>query len=173
MRIELTRENFLALDAKYGEHDDDAPLRALAPAVKTRRELGSSDLEAVCRWKSARALPLIRKNTDVEVREVTKWSLSTSHERLRIESLLLLHGVSWPMASVILHWFHPDPYPVLDVRALWSLGIPAPSDYSFDFWWRYVSACREIATRLSLTMRVVDRALWQYSSSSDAPGTPA
>ena len=35
MRIELTRENFLALDAKYGEHDDDAPLRAGAGRENT------------------------------------------------------------------------------------------------------------------------------------------
>jgi hypothetical protein len=109
VRFQLTRKTVLALAAAYGEGDD--VLGALVDPIKKCRELSLANLEAVCRWKSPRALPQVRKNTDSEVREVTRWSLSTPEERLRIESLLLLHGVSWPMASVILHWFHDDPYP--------------------------------------------------------------
>ena len=171
MRIDPTLENVRTLNAAYADHDTDAPLRALSERVRAHRELNLSDLEVVCRWKSPRALPRVRRNTDSEVREVTRWALSTPQERMRLESLLMLHGVSWPTASVVLHWFHSDPYPILDVRALWSLGFGVPSTYTFEFWWQYVTTCRDLSGRLSLPMRDLDRALWQYSRNAGGPGT--
>jgi hypothetical protein len=168
-----SRDAFLTLESAYLKSSDDAPLPARAPVIRDQRQLSSSDLESVCRWKSPRALPLVRSNTDEEVREVTRWSLTTPHERLRIRSLQLLRGVSWPMASVVLHWFHTDPYPILDVRALWSLDVAAPQPYTFQFWWDYVRRCRELKATLSLSMRTIDRALWQYSKENGGPGTAA
>lgn len=170
MKLNATRSEFLRLSEAYGDAYD-APLVAIAPPVRARGFLTSSELEIVCKWKSARPLPLVRSNSAPEVEEVTKWSLATSSERLRVESLLLLRGVSWPMASVILHWFHAEPYPILDVRALWSLDTAMPADYSFPFWLQYVSQCRGLSHSLELPMRTIDRALWQYSKDSGGPGT--
>jgi len=94
----------------------------------------------------------------------TRFALSTPSERLRIESLTLLHGVAYPMASVILHFCHRDPYPILDVRALWSLGTEEPSSgYTFDFWLRYTTTCRDFAAAAGCDLRTLDRALWGYS----------
>ena len=173
MRIPDNRTAFLALHEAYGNNDDDGRLLPLVKEVKARRHLTPPELEALCRWKSARPLPLIRSNSPAEVEDITRWVFATSVERVRIEALLLLRGVSWPMASAVLHWFHPDPYPVLDVRALWSLGHSVPSSYSFPFWWNYVVACRSLARRFRLPMRTVDRALWQYSKANGGPGTAA
>jgi hypothetical protein len=78
------------------------------------------------------------------------------------------------MASAVLHFFHPDPYPVLDVRAVWSLGLEAGPGYTFEFWWAYVRACRELSRRLHLPMRSIDRALWQFSKEqASTPGAAA
>jgi len=74
----------------------------------------------------------------------------------------LLSGVGWPMASVILHWCHADPYPILDFRALWSLGLDPLPPYDFDLWRAYTGHCRGLAAA-GVTMRDLDRALWQYS----------
>jgi len=68
------------------------------------------------------------------VREATRAALSTRSERLRIEVLMLLEGVSWPTASVILHFAHEEPYPILDTRALWSVGLRAAPPYRFEVW---------------------------------------
>ena len=54
-------------------------------------------------------------------------------------------------------------YPILDFRALWSVGVKAPLKYSFDFWWRYTVFFRRLATRAGVRMRTLDKALWQYS----------
>ena len=172
MKLNPTRSEFLRLSEAYGD-GYDVPLVAIAPSVRARGFLTGAELEIVCKWKSARALPLVRSNPASEVEEVTKWSLATSSEHLRVEALVLLRGVSWPMASVILHWFHSEPYPILDVRALWSLDIAKPTDYKFPFWSQYVSQCRRLAHSLELPMRTVDRALWQYSKDSGGPGTAA
>lgn len=83
--------------------------------------------------------------------------------RARIEALNLLDGVAWPTASVILHLFHSDPYPILDYRALWSLSLEQPTQYNFPFWWGYVEFCRGIAESANVDMRTLDKALWQYS----------
>jgi hypothetical protein len=163
MRIRASRPAFLALEARFLAGADDSGLEGLVPLVKKRGFVTRGELLEICRWKSPRTLPLVERNEEADVREVTAWALVTRSERLRIGSLLLLQGVSWPTASVILHFFHSDPYPVLDVRAAWSLGMESPSGYSFELWWRYVRACRALALRLSLSMRSVDRALWQYS----------
>lgn len=73
------------------------------------------------------------------------------------------------MASVILHFVHPDPYPVLDFRALGSLGVKAPSEYSFPFWEEYTRFCREATGDLKLSMRQLDRALWAYAKFNGRP----
>jgi hypothetical protein len=76
--------------------------------------------------------------------------------------------VQWPTASVILHFFHRDPYPIIDFRALWTVSMEVPGQYNFEFWWQYVVFCRDLATKSSLNMRMLDLALWQYSKENQA-----
>jgi hypothetical protein len=79
---------------------------------------------------------------------------------------MLLEGVAYPTASVILHFLHRDPYPILDVRALWSVSADAPASeraYGFEFWSAYVDYTRELASQRGVSMRTLDRALWQYA----------
>jgi len=102
------------------------------------------------------------------VRELSTYALRASCERSRIEVLQILQGVDYPTASVILHLYHSDEYPILDFRAIWSLGLPQPTFYRFAFWtellttWRAALAqCRRMEA--SISPRDFDRALWQYS----------
>jgi hypothetical protein len=117
----------------------------------------------VAHWKAPRSAGHVEKNGHDFVKEVSAFAFGAHDERARIESLTLLDGVSWPTASVILHLFHPDPYPILDFRALWSVGLSMPNQYKFSIWWPYVEFCRGIAARNGVDMRTLDRALWQYS----------
>ena len=141
----------------------DSAILAIGRSAREYGEFAYDGFLTVCYWKTARSCSRCRKNKPEEVAEVTKVSLSTNVERLRMESLRCLHGVDWSTASVLLHIAHPDPYPILDFRALWSLSVEQPASYSFGFWWRYVVACRTIAKQLDVDMRTLDRALWQYS----------
>lgn len=135
----------------------------VAPRIRERGFITHAELVTLCHWKSPRIRTRCGGNSAEFVEAVTQTALTTPNERLRIEVLLLLQGVGWPMASVILHWCHPDPYPILDFRALWSLGIDQPPHYAFGFWEAYTSHCRQLAARAGVSMRLLDRALWSYS----------
>ncbi|MAX25286.1 MAG: hypothetical protein CMJ19_12370 [Phycisphaeraceae bacterium] len=148
---------------RYAYGDDSAILEA-GRRAQAAREFSHADFLLVCKWKSPRSQSKCSRNSSSEVVEITKIALTTQIEHLRIGVLRCLHGVDWPTASVLLHIAHPDPYPILDVRALWSLGFDKkPNYYTFDLWMRYVQVCRQIATSQGVDMRTLDRAMWQYS----------
>ena len=123
-----------------------------------------AQLREICQWKSRRRAALASSNTEAVVREITKFSFSAKCEESRIGALTLLNGVSFPTASVILHFCVDQTYPILDFRALWSLGIDKPGQYTVPFWKDYVKVCRALAAKHRLTVRGLDMALWQYSS---------
>jgi len=133
----------------------------IRPAAQRQGYITRDQLLHICRWKSPRSAPKAEANDDPYVRELTKISFATTSERVRIETLTLLTGVSWPIASTILHYTISENYPILDVRALWSLGIQGT--YSFRLWEAYVRECQRIASEACVTVRMLDKALWQYS----------
>ena len=131
--------------------------------IQNRGYLTKDDLFRIAYWKAPRSSGHVRKNTDDYVSEMSQFAFNTKCERAKIQALTNLDGVNWPTASVILHLFDKGKYPILDFRALFSISIDVPSQYKFDFWWEYVEFCRELAGRNSVSMRTLDRALWQYS----------
>jgi len=160
LRFEAARLQELA--ARYHDAREESALQSARRASEAG-QFSFEDFLNVCRWKTRRSASRCRKNTPEEVAEITRVALSASAESLRIGVLRCLRGVDWPTASVLLHLAHTDPYPILDVRAIWSLGFDKPPTYSFDFWWRYVRECRALARKHDVDMRTLDKALWQYS----------
>ncbi len=95
--------------------------------------------------------------------EATRRALTTADEETRMSALLQLAGVGVPTASVLLYFAFPDDYPIHDVRALESLGVKPRSQYPVSFWLEYLDACREPARRRGVSIRTLDKALWQHS----------
>jgi hypothetical protein len=141
----------------------EGEIEASAAPARARGYLHRDEFLALCRWKTPRSQPRCAANPEEYVREVTRAALGTTSEELKIRVLLLLSGVGWPTASVILHFCDERPYPILDVRALWSVGIRRPPAHTFALWWAYTRFLRGVSERTGLSMRLVDRALWQYS----------
>ncbi len=151
--------------ARYPVDYDTSIETNIAPLVKAQGYFTQAEFIELCRWKTPRSKPLVKSNAEDYIRATTQTALSTPSERLRIEVLTLLDGVSWATASVLLHFGHHDPYPILDFRALWSLGVYVTQvHYDFDFWWEYTQFCRQLASESGVSMRGLDRALWQYSA---------
>ena len=138
-------------------------LRDIRPAVLERGWLTAPEFQALCYWKTPRSRPRCRRNSSSEVRLLTQAAFATDDDPLKMGLLRLLQGVDWPSASTLLHFCDRRPYPILDVRALWSLGYSKPPHYTMPLWLGYVACVRDLSVRSGHDMRTVDRALWQYS----------
>ncbi|WP_152427718.1 hypothetical protein [Desulfotignum phosphitoxidans] len=148
---------------RYQYQFSETELIDMKDQVSHRGYLTKGQLIKIAFWKAPRSSKHAIKNSEEYVSEITRLAFKSQNERVRIEVLNLLDGVSWPTASVILHLFHTDPYPIIDFRALWSVSLEVPKQYTFDFWWTYVNFCRLLANKTGVDMRTLDRALWQYS----------
>lgn len=164
-KLKFDEKRIREIAARYGYALFDGELLKLRSVVQERGFLTKTDLYKIASWKAARSAGRVERNSEADVREITRIAFLTTSERARVESLLILDGVGWPMASVILHFYHRDPYPILDYRALWSSSLHATA-YDFEFWWSYVQFCRKVAARSDVDMRTLDKALWQYSKES-------
>lgn len=105
----------LAREYDYGGDDRVADISIVARA---RGWYTRPELIEICHWKSPRSAPLVAANAASDVEDATRRALGGTDEAGRILPLLGLSGVSWPTASVLLHFGHLDRYPILDVRAL-------------------------------------------------------
>lgn len=166
MRINFSKKRIEELardrdDRLSGNLDEERELMRRMLAAGERKHMTLSDLTAVATWKwrGGRIRRLCQENSDAEVREITAVSFAADSERLRIGALLALRGVQWPMASVIQHFAFPDRYPILDVRAMKAVG--GCTKYSLESWVEYVTLCRSAAERHGISMRTLDKALWQ------------
>jgi len=68
------------------------------------------------------------------------------------------------MASVILHFGFPDRYPILDARAMDTVG--GPTQYTFERWIEYKNLCSRTAIQHGVSMRTLDKALWKKGNPS-------
>jgi hypothetical protein len=121
----------------------------------------------VCRWKTARSGPKVASNSAAAIRTATRRAFAADDPAEQVAELLTLAGVGLPTASVLLHFAFPESLPILDVRALESLGYTGGSSYTPAFWAEYVTACVELAAQQGVSLRTLDKALWQYSMESD------
>ena len=140
------------------------------------------DFLEVCEWKTrGRPRRHYQRNSEEDVRRATAIALSSADEETRMWALVApgLVGVQMPTASVLLHLASSDPgspltagkaYPIIDFRALWSLSWEKHRRDTFNFWWAYVQACRALAVACGVSMRDLDRALWEYSNQNQKKG---
>jgi hypothetical protein len=149
--------------SRYAYAGEDRTVDTVGRSVQSRGYLKRQEFLRLCRWKTPRSQPRCARNPASLVREATEIALATDDERAKMYVLRSLAGVEWPTASVILHFCDRRPYPILDYRALWSLGYRKPPAYTFAFWMAYTRFTRELSQATGHSMRTVDKALWRYS----------
>lgn len=165
---DLSKQQVLDLANNYSYAPSAFITDKIRPKLERRGYLNREEFQKICEWKTQRSKSRVAQNESVLIEEASKIVFSTREERLRIGTFTLLKGVSYPTSSVFLHFLHEDKYPLLDVRALASLGIAKPATYTFEFWWAYVQTCRQLAKTLGIGLRTLDRVLWQYSKTGIA-----
>lgn len=166
MKLRFPESEILYYASRYPS-ENDAVIENLVPEVKRRGYLTKSELLEVSQWLvRARNNHRVLSNPAVDVKKMTKLALASETERHRIDYLIELHGVGLPMASVILHWFHRDDYPIWSwhsreaVLFEWSGRLPEQ-----ERWEAFVRCCREVVSRNPVDMQTLDRALRSFGES--------
>ena len=166
--LQFPAKEIESLASRFG-YTDDARLRALGAAARARGHYTRQEFVEVCAWKTPRSRPKVASNSAAAVTTATGRALAAADEATRMSALLELTGVGVPTASVLLFFAFPDAYPILDVRALESLGVKPRSQYPVSFWLEYLRVCRELARRHGVNIRTLDKALWQHSKERLVP----
>jgi hypothetical protein len=152
------------------EPRDDATTARLVRELRAARRRGHlrpAELEAVCRWKSPRAIWYVRSNPVAAVQKATRLALRTKDEEARMRALLELRGVSIPMASSLFMLLDPGRYGAIDIR-VWQLlergghvaGNRAGVGLRIGHWLQFLVLVRELAATLRVSARAVERALF-------------
>lgn len=163
MKLRFNESQIKEIASRYEYSRNEDKIIQMRELIQKKGFLNKEQLLLVAKWKSPRSAGHVKKNSNVYIEEVTSFAFSASDERSKIETLTILDGVAWPTASVLLHLFHRERYPILDFRALWSVGLDVPKQYKYSFWVPYVTFCRNMADNNEVSMRILDRALWQHS----------
>jgi len=165
----LSSKNVKLYSNKYDQYvkgkTDELIENELRDWFKSHNYLNRKEFLKLCIWKSPRPKKSYENeiNSDERIINISKIVSNTQDEYLRIKMLQLLSGVSWPVASTILHFMFPDQYMIMDFRSIWSLGMKQPKSYNYDYWMLYTINVRSIALKYNVSLRMLDKALWFYS----------
>ena len=160
---ELLRKNL-----SLNEEAEDEQLFKSLRLAKARGWLLKSELITICKWKSARAIRHIESNSPYKIKKHTQAAFSSKSEMIKIEELNKLKGVSIPMGSAILTLTNPKRYGVIDIRVwelLYKIGTmqtnPNGINFNFREWYRLIVILRYHATKMDVTVRDVERTIFQ------------
>jgi hypothetical protein len=145
--------------------------RELGARFRKNKALTCKDLAAIIEWKfkdepekKARSLELIARNEETTVNRVSSQALSIPgcEDGYRMNCLTLLEGISPVLASVILAFFDPKEYCILDTYT-WkaSLGNPPPNMQTTQNYLKLLAVIRKTAAKQNLDVRVIDKALFK------------
>lgn len=134
------------------------------------------DLKCLTKWKwPGLWANYANENSQEELRHITSQAFNLPKEggdaaahsiRGQLRLLTELDGISAATGTVLLTFWRPDDYTVMDQRALSSLA-------DADFWEgrtkanieeypEYLQKCKLIAESAEMSLRNVDRALWYF-----------
>jgi hypothetical protein len=147
--------------------------RELGSKFRKAKALTKADLAQVVEWKfkdqpekKTRVLDLVSRNEEATVNRLSSQALSipSCEDGYRMNCLTLLEGVNPVLASVILAFFNPKQYAILDA-ATWKalLGNPPPNMLTTQNYLKLLEAIRKTAAKQNLDVRVIDKALYKKS----------
>ena len=145
--------------------------RELGARFRRAKILTKADLAQVVEWKlkdqpekKTRALELVSRNEEATVNRLSSQALSipSCEDAYRMNCLTLLEGINPVLASVILTFFDPKQYAILDAGT-WKalLGNPPAGLLTTQSYLKLLEAIRKTAAKQNLDVRVIDKALYK------------
>lgn len=119
------------------------------------------------RWKTKRQTSHYEANHESDIIEATQAAYQSSSELVKLNVLKRLKGVGVAVAATILHYLQPNTFPIFDYHArttlkkagLWNRSEKDDSDQA---WLEYARIMRELSSRLDVSLRDLDKALFAY-----------
>ncbi len=147
--------------------------RELGAKFRKNKALSLKDLAAVVEWKFksepdklTHAQELVARNSEEKVQRITSQvlCLPQGDDMYRVTCLTTLEGISPVLASIILTFFDPKRYGIIDLR-VWRplLGNASPGLYTPQNYVRLLGAMRKTAAKHNLDARTIDKALYKKS----------
>jgi hypothetical protein len=171
----VDKEDFLKWSRKYDKSMGWwlQKEKELGARLRRTKVLTKADLVQVVEWKfkdepekKQRVLELVARNDEAVVCRLSGQALSipSCEDGYRMNCLTLLEGVSPVLASVVLSFFDPKQYGILDV-AVWKalLGNPPANLLSTQNYLKLLEVMRKTAAKQNLDVRTVDKALFKKS----------
>ena len=145
--------------------------RELGSKFRKNKALTCKDLASIVEWKfkddsekKARSLEFVARNDEANVGRLTGQALSVPgcEDSYRMNCLTLLEGVSPVLASIILAFFDPKQYCILDAQT-WKalLGNVPPNMQTTQNYLVLLSVIRKTAAKQKLDVRIIDKALFK------------
>ena len=175
------RQQVIALEQRYLEGDaralyPDAAALAAGEAILSNDNL-RENLRIVFRWKLQSFLKKFKwvkkfpgnEISDNQIREAIDVARNadcadprTIETALRVLDALPYVGI--PVASAFLTAIRPSRFTVIDRQAYKALCVAFPKNLQPEEYVHYLDFCKGQATRLGVSLRTYDRALWQHGS---------
>jgi hypothetical protein len=171
----LDKAEILRWCRKYDKDQGWAAQKEQELGAKFRKNkvMTREDLIQIVEWKykdtenkKKQVLEAIAQNDPAVVERISRQVFSVPGEEdvYRMNSLIMLNGVSPVLASVILAFFDPKRYGVFDVN-VWRvlLGNEPPNLFSKQNYFTLLAALRKTAAKQNLDARIVEKAYFKKS----------
>ena len=161
MKLQFDSSLISEIAIRYSFQEDVEALEA-GKKIKSR-EYTRENLRKIFEWKTnGRGRSRLEKNSDEDIADALRLAVEAKTDRAAIAVLMGLSGVQVAVASAILTAIDPERFTIIDFRALEALGISQPV-ISINFYLKYLDNCRDLARKNNVSLRTLDRALWQWS----------
>jgi thermostable 8-oxoguanine DNA glycosylase len=148
--------------AKRYSFQEDAEAFSAGEEIRSGQHT-RANLDKIFEWKTnGRGRSRLAKNTDKDIADALRLAIDAKTDRAAVAVLLGLNGVQVPVASAVLTAINPERFTIIDFRALQALSVVQPA-INVDFYLAYLRKCRELAKENGVSLRTLDRALWQWS----------
>src|SRR5208337_2659503 len=147
--------------SRYSFKEDVDPLEA-GKEIRIGKHT-RENIQRIFEWKTkGRGRSRLDKNSDQDIADALSLATKGKSDRAAVAVLMGLNGVQVPVASAILTAIDPEHFTVIDFRALEALGVTT-ANMTINYYLEYLDACRGLARENKVTLRTLDRALWQWS----------
>lgn len=177
-----TRQEILDLEARYNENQRQDRQELEQTVIGFRQNVQSCGYlrqaelrDEIAAWARVRRNSWrIDQNSSSHIKSITREAFGLDDDWEKLKKLIGYYGgikgVGQMTASVILHLYDTNCYPIFSEYALRSIGKDKRQvEHDERFWRKYVNCCRAKAERCDVSMRTLDRALWKYSATSSTP----